>query len=47
MEVKGLTKLQCLLLPIHSPKNLEGDLLKLIKTTLQEMTEGGMKTLSI
>ena len=47
MEVKDLTKLQCLLLPIHSPKNLEGDLLKLIKTTLQEMTEGGMKTLSI
>jgi hypothetical protein len=47
MEAGGLTKLQCLLLPIHSPKNLEGDLLKLIKTTLQEMTEGGLKTLSI
>jgi hypothetical protein len=47
MEARGLTKLKCLLLPIHSPKNLEGDLLKLIKTTLQEMTEGGMKTLSI
>ena len=47
MEIKGLTKLKCLLLPIHSPKDLEGDLLKLIKTTLQEMTEGGMKTISI
>ena len=47
MESKGLTKLKCLLLPIHSPKDLEGDLLKLIKTTLQEMVEGGLKTLSI
>jgi hypothetical protein len=47
MESKGLTKLKCLLLPINSPKDLEGDLLKLIKTTLQEMTEGEMKTLSI
>lgn len=47
MESKGLTKLKCLLLPINSPKDLKGDLLKLIKTTLQEMTEGEMKTLSI
>jgi len=47
MESKGLTKLKCLLLPINSPKDLEGDLLKLIKTTLQEMVEGGLKTLSI
>jgi len=47
MENKGLTKLKCLLLPIHSPKDLEGDLLKLIKTTLQEMVEGVLKTLSI
>jgi hypothetical protein len=47
MESKGLTKLKCLLLPINSPKDLEGDLLKLIKTTLREMTEGEMKTLSI
>jgi len=47
MESKGLTKLKCLLLPIHSPKDLEEDLLKLIKTTLQEMVEGGLKTLSI
>jgi len=47
MESKGLTKLKCLLLPIHSPKDLEGDLFNLIKTTLQEMVEGGLKTLSI
>jgi hypothetical protein len=47
MESKGLTKLKCLLLPINSPKDLERDLLKLIKTTLREMTEGERKTLSI
>jgi len=47
LESKGLTKLKCLLLPIHSPKDLEGDLLNLIKTTLQEMVEGELKTLSI
>ncbi len=47
MENRGLTKLKCLLLPIHFPKDLEGDLLNLIKTTLQEMTEGELKTISI
>ena len=47
MESKGLTKVKCLLLPIHSPKDLEGDLLNLVKTTLREMAEGKLKTLSI
>ena len=47
MESKGLTKLKCLLLPIHSSKDLEGDLFHLIKTTLQEMAEGELKTISI
>ena len=47
MENRGLTKLKCLLLPIHFPKDLEGDLLNLIKTTLREMTEGELKTISI
>jgi hypothetical protein len=47
LESKGLTQLKCLLLPIHSPKDLEGDLLNLTKTTLQEMAEGELKTLSI
>jgi hypothetical protein len=47
MENKGLTELKCLLLPIHSPKDLEGDLLNLIKTTLQEMNDGELKTISI
>jgi hypothetical protein len=47
MEIKALTKLKCLLLPIHSPKDLKEDLLKPIETTLQEMKEGELKTLSI
>jgi hypothetical protein len=47
LEREGLTKLKCLLLPIKSPKNLEGDLFNLIKTTLQEMADGELKTLSI
>jgi hypothetical protein len=47
MESKGLVKLKCLLLPIHSSKDLEGDLLKLIKAALHEMAEGELRTLSI
>jgi len=47
MESKGLTKLKCLLLPIHSPKDLEGDLSKLINTTLEKMVEGELRRLSI
>jgi hypothetical protein len=47
MESKGLTKLKCLLLPIHSPKDLEGNRSDLIRTTLQEVTEGKPKILSI
>ena len=47
LESKGLTQLKCLLLPIHSPKDLEGDLFHLINTTLQEMAEGELKMLSI
>jgi hypothetical protein len=47
MESKGLVKLKCLFLQIQSPRDLEGDLLELIKTTLQEMTEGELRTLSI
>jgi hypothetical protein len=47
MEIKGLTKLKCLLVPIHSPKDLKEDLLKLIDTASQETKEGELKTLSI
>ncbi len=46
MEDKGLVKLKCLLLPIQSPKDLEGDLLKSIKAALHEMAEGELRTLS-
>ncbi len=47
MDSVGLAKLKCLLLPILSPKDLEGDLFKLINTTLEEMVEGELRTLSI
>jgi hypothetical protein len=47
MESTGLTKLKCLLLPILSPKDLEGDPLDFIKTILQEMAEGELKIISI
>ena len=47
MESKGLVKLKCVLLPIHSSKDLDGDLLKLIKAALHEMAEGELRTLSI
>jgi len=41
------SKLKCLLFSVHSPKNLEGDLLGLIKKTLQGMGAGEVKTISI
>jgi hypothetical protein len=47
MESTGLTKLKCPLLPILSPKDLEGDPLDFIKTILQEMAEGELKIISI
>jgi hypothetical protein len=47
MESMGFRKLKCLLMSIHSPKDLETDVSGLIKTSLQEMTEGEVKTLSI
>ncbi len=47
LESTGLTKLKCLLLPIRSSKELEGNLLKLIKLALHEMAEGELRTLSI
>jgi hypothetical protein len=47
MESQGLTKLKCLLLPVHSQKDFEGDLLKLVETTLKEMAQGELRTLSV
>jgi hypothetical protein len=41
------SRLKCLLLFLFSPKKLEGDVLGLINTTLREMKEGEVKTLSI
>jgi hypothetical protein len=46
MRSKGLTKLKCLLLPIQSSKDLEGDLLKSIRAALHEMAEGEVRTIS-
>lgn len=47
IESGGATKLKCLLLPIYSKKDLEGDIPYLIRATLQEMKEGEVKTLTI
>lgn len=47
MESKGFSKLKCLLLPIHSQKDIKEEIPDLIKTTLQGMKEGEVKTLSI
>ena len=47
MESKGFSKLKCLLLPIHSQKDLKEEIPDLMKTTLQGMKEGEVKTLSI
>ena len=47
MVSRGLAKLKCLFLPIRSAKDLGGDLPKLIKTALQEMTDGEWRTLSM
>ena len=47
MESTGSNKLKCLLLPVRSPKDLEGNLLELVNTTLQEMAEGELRTVSV
>ena len=47
MESRGFSKLKCLLLSIRSQKDLEGDVLGLIKKALQEMKEGEVKTVSV
>ena len=46
MESRRFSKLKSLLLPIRSQKDFEGDIVGLMKKTLQEMTEGEVKTLS-
>ncbi|MDO9125072.1 MAG: hypothetical protein Q7V12_11730, partial [Deltaproteobacteria bacterium] len=45
LESEDFPKLKCLLITIHSPKDLEGDRFDLIKKNLDEMEEGKVKTL--
>jgi len=47
MESRGFSKLKCLLLSIRSQKDLEGDILGLIKKAMQEVKEGEVKTVSV
>jgi hypothetical protein len=47
MENSGTKRLKCLLIPIQSAKDLEGNVLNLIHSTLQQMMEGELKTISI
>jgi hypothetical protein len=47
MENSDMKKLKCLLMPIQSAKDLEGNVLNLIHSTLQQMMEGELRTISI
>jgi len=47
LESEDFSKLKCLLIPIHFPKDLEGNRFDLIKKTLDEMEEGKVKTINI
>jgi len=47
LERGNFLKLKCLLFSIHSYKDLEEDILGLVKTKLEEMGEGEVRTLSI
>ena len=45
--VKGYSKLKCLLIPIRSQRDYEGDLVGLMEKAFGEMSEGQVKTLSV
>jgi len=47
MESKGFLQLKCLLAVIRTRKDLEGNVLDLIKKTLEEIKEGEVKMISI
>jgi len=47
LETETLSTLKCILIAIHSPRELEGGLLDLMKKTLDEMEEGTVKTLMV
>lgn len=46
LENESFSTLKCLLIPIHSPRELKEDRFELIKKTLDELEEGQVKTLS-
>jgi len=45
LESEEFSKLKCLVITIHSPKELEGNQFDMIKKTLDEMKEGEVQTL--
>lgn len=47
LEGEALSTLKCLLIDVHSPRELEGGLLDLVNKTLDEMEEGTVKTLFV
>jgi hypothetical protein len=47
MEISGCPMVKGLLLPIHSQKDIERDLLGLVKITLKELKEGEVRTILI
>ena len=47
IEASGDPKVRCLLFPVRSPKDIEGDLTRAIEKTLQEMAEGEVRVFSI
>jgi hypothetical protein len=47
LETETLSTLKCILIAIHSSRELEGGLLDLMKKTLDEMEEGTVKTLIV
>jgi len=46
-QSKGYSKLKCLLVPVQSQKDYEGDVVSLMKSAFDEMTDGEVKTLSV
>ena len=47
IEASGDSKARCLLFPVRSPKDIEGDLTREIEKTLQEMAGGEVRLFSI
>jgi hypothetical protein len=45
-QVEGYTELKCLLVPIHSERDLRGGVAALMEKTINQMAPGELKTLS-